>query len=1468
MSPRLLCRCLLVLGLGLFGGRSGHAEPPAKLPAKLKILFLGDNGHHQPHERFKQLQPVLEKRGIELTYSADLNDLNAQHLAAYDGLLIYANAEKIEPGQEQALLDFVEGGKGLIALHCASYCFLNSPKYVALVGAQFKSHNTGTFRVQPAPVEHPILKGFGGFESWDETYVHTKHNTKDRTVLEYRVEGDLHEPWTWVRTQGRGRVFYTAWGHDERTWGNRGFQNLVERGIRWACGQDPALAGPFADQPKMNARRTDLKPFEYVDATVPFYAPSGKSGPKKKMQLPLEPAESLKHMVLPVGFEARLFVSDAELGGKPICMNWDERGRLWVAVTVDYPNEMQPPGAGRDKILICEDTTGAGKADKITVFADKLSIPTSLIFARGGVIVQQAPDTLFLKSSKDDDHCDERKVLFSGWGIHDTHAGPSNLHYGFDNWIYGMVGYSGFDGTVGGEHLKFNQGFYRFLPDGSKLELLRNTNNNSWGLGFSEEGILFGSTANGNPSVYMPIPNRYYESVRGWSSSVLGGIAGNPPFAPITDNVRQVDFHGHFTAAAGHALYTARNYPKTYWNRTAFVCEPTGHLLATFEIEPQGADFRSHVGWNLLASDDEWTAPIAAEVGPDGNVWMIDWYNYIVQHNPTPAGFKTGKGGAYETNLRDKTHGRIYRLVYTGDDGKQFSQPPDLAHADLADLCSVLRHENMFWRMQAQRLLVERHQPRIGPLLLQMLADQTTDSEGLNTPEIHAIWALQGLGLTDGQDSPTFHALIALLKHPSASVRRAAVQVLPRTLVGAGELAKSHILNDPDPQVRLAAFLAASEARDCSWLFEYFVQAFLDDANLRDPYLLDGLTIASAAHARGLFRALAHRAVTADMPAPPPGPRQLAYSPAALERLTIVANHYARGAKWEPEGDLLTQLTQMQPDIAAALISGFDKGWPKNTPVPLTAKDEDALETLVKSLPAEARGRLVSLARRLGSKRLEQFGAEISAGFKTVAEDAKASVPERIAAARQLIEFRKSDPDAAAGLIAILSPRTGPELAAGLLEALSHSEAPDAGKQLLAALDGLAPGVRSAAVRVLLARPVWTNALLDAVEQGKLSLSELAPDQRAGLIANPDPAVQARARALLAKGHDLPNPDRQKVIDELQPLTLKTGDPALGKLVFTKNCAKCHTHGGEGGKVGPDLTGMSVHPKDHFLIDIFDPSRSVEGNFRVYRVATADGRMFNGLLASETKNAIELIDAEAKHVTLQRDEIEELIGSKKSLMPEGFEKLLKPDDIVNLLEFLTQKGRYVPLSLDKVATVVTTKGMFYSEESSVERMIFPDWKEKKFNDVPFLLVDPQGDRVKNAIMLYSPNGKQPPHMPKSVLLDCNSPVRAIHLLSGVSGWGAQAPAKDGSVSLIVRLHYADGKTEDHPLKNGVQFADYIGRFDVPESKFAFGLRGQQIRYLSVPVDRPAEVQQIEFVKGPDATAPIIMAVTIERPNSK
>ncbi len=1430
----------------------------------IRILFLGDNGQHHPADRFRQLQPVLAKRGIELTYTEKTNSLDPKILADYEGLVIYANTTEISPAQEHSLLEFVEGGKGFIPLHCASYCFLNSPKYIALVGAQFLRHGAGTFRTTIAEPNHPIMHGFEGFESWDETYVHAKHNEHGRTILEYRVEGGVKEPWTWVRSQGNGRVFYTAWGHDQRTWSNPGFQNLVERGIRWATGRDPANVSPDFGEvpfpvPEMTPKRADVKAFEYLDVgkKIPNYTPGKRWGtqgePLGKMQAPLAPEESLKHIVVPKGFHVELFASEPDIGGKPICMNWDERGRLWIAETYDYPNELQPPGAGRDRIRICQDTDGDGKAVKFTVFAERLSIPTSLTFSRGGVVVFDGTQTVFLKDTNGDDVADRREVLFGDWAQADTHGGPSNMQYGLDNWIWAMQGYNPSRLEVGGETHQFRQGFLRFKPDGSKLEFIRSTDNNTWGLGISEEGIIFGSTANHNPSVYMPIPNRYYEAVRGWTPSlVLRPIADTYLFKPITDKIRQVDHFGGYTAAAGHALYTARSYPPEYWNRTAFVCEPTGHLVGTFVLKRDGSDFHSSNPFNLLASDDEWTAPTMAEVGPDGNVWVIDWYNFIVQHNPTPIGFNSGKGSAYETDLRDKKHGRIYRVVYDGQKPAAPVPTPlafSLRGAAPQRLVETLRNPNLFWRRHAQRLLVERGQRDVVPALVDLARDPLSDELGSNVGVIHALWTMHGLGVLDGSHAEATAVAVAALGHASPGVRRNAVQVLPKDLKSVDAILKSKLLSDPNAQVRLAALLALADQPSSPAVGQALMMVFADPENQIDPWIPDAAVCAGAKNSEQFLWALASVGN--------PGER-------LIWAVAIVAEHRARSGPFDSVDLIVAGLPDADPRLAGAAVQGLAKGWPKDRRPRLGPRVESDLDQVAARLSPDKRSTLVQLAALWGSKKFEKYAVEITRSLSDRLHDDSLSGAERIDAARELVLYRPADAQVIQTVLALVMPRMPPELAVGLLRALERSEAPEAGNLIVQKLPALTPAIRSAAIAVLLSRSSWTVALVDQAERGATQLADLSLDQQRALAEHPDLQVRRRAQALLRRRGALPNSDRKKVLAELLPIAKLNGDPTAGKLVFGKQCSKCHIHGGDGQRVGPDLTGIAVHTKEELLSNILDPSQSVEGNFRVYTLTTTAGQVVTGLLASESKTAVELFDAEGKKTTILREDIDELVASPKSLMPEGFEKQLSRKELSDLLAFLTQRGKYLPLPLDKVATAVSTRGMFYSRDAEVERLVFADWRPKMFSDVPFQLVDPQQDRMPNVVLLFGPQGQLSALMPKSVSVPCNAPAKAIHLLGGVSGWGYPLGVK-GSVSMIVRLHYEDGATEDHPLKNGVHFADYIRRVDVPASQFAFDLAGRQVRYLAIEPKRQGPIERIEFVKGPDDTAPVVMAVTIESP---
>ena len=1445
----------VVVAISLLGSISPADDPP------LRLIFLGDQGPHEPGRRAAELMPALARRGIDVTYSDDVSStLTRSTLNSVDGLIVYANIDTIEPDQADALLGYVADGGGFIPLHCASYCFRNNPNVVALIGAQFQRHGTGVFRVRPADLtaSHPIMKGYESFQSWDETYVHTLHNEQNRTVLEYRPEGDDREPWTWIRTHGQGRVFYTAWGHDRRTFTNPGFHNLVERGIRWACGQDlsgvPEFRGgsdsTFSDV-TMTEPRDDVRPFEYIDVgpKIPNYIRSRKWGeqepPKTVMQKPLTPAESIKHYRVPQGFSLELFASEPDLGGKPICISWDHRGRLWVAETYDYPNEKQPEGKGRDRIRICEDTDGDHVADKFTVFAEGLSIPTSIAFSHGGVIVHQAPETLFLRDTDGDDVADQRKVLLSGWSTGDTHAGPSHLNYGHDDWFYGIVGYAAFDGEIAGKPRSFRTGFYRFKVDSvgdevevTDFEFLRNTNNNSWGVGFSEEGLLFGSTANRNPSEFMPIANRHYERVRGWTSSVLTGIADTHEFQPITDKVRQVDHHGGYTAAAGHALYTARRYPPQYWNRTAFVAGPTGHLVGTFVLKRDGAGFMSASPANLLASDDEWSAPIMAEVGPDGNVWVIDWYNYIVQHNPTPIGFEKGPGNAYMTDLRDKTHGRIYRVVYGRDDP---SRRKSLEGATSDELVQALASDNMFWRRHAQRILIERKDTSVTESLNALIKRQELDALGLDVAAIHAVRTLRALEALD-------HSILrTALDHPSPGVVRAALESAARNAWNRDAIIKGGSLVSPDAQVRLSALLALAEMPPSRPAATAALDALTQLRHRYDRSIQDAATSLAATNG-GEFLVLCCRPSAA--------------AEGLAQRVAIVAEHVARSEDAAAVRLVIPRLPETDLKIASAIITGWSNGWPKSAELTLSSEHDASLLKLFHRLETSGQGQLVRLATRWSSKSLGAEAERIANELLELSGSEDLAVDERIEAARQLVALMDRDADTAAKLLDIVSPRTQQKAALGIINALRESRADGLGAVMLDRVSALTPGRRSEAFRVMLSRPATTQSLLSAIDQRRISRQDLSLDQQQALLAHPTKELRERAARVFAASGGLPSPDRQKVLASYIDVTRNSGDVARGKVVFTKHCANCHLHSGEGAKVGPDLTGMAVHPKAELLTHILDPSSSVEGNYRSYAVLTFDGVVVNGMLASETETAIEIFDAQGKKQTLLREEIERLVSSDKSVMPEGFEKQIDRRGFTDLLEFLTAKGKFVPLPIDKAATVVSTRGMFHDGDDGADRLVFEDWTAKTVGQVPFLLTDPNGKRTPNVILLNGPRGTLPPKMPKSVRVPCNASVHALHLLGGVSGWGYPAHG-DASVSMIVRLHLEDGSSEDHELVNGQHFADYIRRVDVPGSKFAMMVRGQQLRHVVVHPQSDQVVREIEFVKGDDPTAPIIVSVTAQ-----
>ena len=790
---RILLLCLLWT-LQTLGSSESHAAKTGPI----RILFLGHEAtHHPSNEYFPMIARALGREAIYFDYVTSVEEAlgSADYLNKFDALLLYANHGTITKEQWHNLKSYVETGGGFLPIHCASWCFANEPDFDKLVGGRFAHHKGAIFRPKTVST-HPAVKDVPALEAWDETYVHKNHNEHQRTVLQVReVSGPddnirQPEPWTWIRHHGKGRVFYTASGHDQRVWSQPAFHALIKKGILWSIGDQRRKSYDrfIAQRPPLQYEKRD---------NIPNYE---KRPEPLKFQLPLSPKASLQYTRAPVGFRLELFAAEPQIVN-PIYIQWDERGRLWVAESPDYPNEIKDGRMGNDRIKILEDTNGDGRADKVKVFADGLNIPTSFTFSQGGIIVAHAPDFLFLKDTNGDDKADVKKVLFTGWGYGDTHAGPSNLRYGFDNWIWGTVGYARFTGTLGGRQHNFGMGVFRFKPDASKIEFLHQFNNNTWGLGFNNAGDVFGSTANNNPSFFGGLPQTIYGAKRRMSAKM---IASSPTFHPITPNIRQVDVFGGYTAAAGHALATSDAFPEDWRDEMAFVCGPTGNLMGGYRMKENGSGYAGKNSFAIVASADEWFSPVTAEVGPDGHLWISDWYNFIIQHNPTPkperGGYAavTGKGNAHINPNRDRQHGRIYRLIW---DQAPESKIKSLAGASTARLISALGDDNLFWRTTAQRLLVDGQNTKAIPQLKKLILENGKGS-------IHALWSLVGLGNFDPE--VLHHCIYS--KDPA--LRRNAIRALRDDVISQQLFFDSGVLADKDLQVRRVAFAKLASLPD------------------------------------------------------------------------------------------------------------------------------------------------------------------------------------------------------------------------------------------------------------------------------------------------------------------------------------------------------------------------------------------------------------------------------------------------------------------------------------------------------------------------------------------------------------------------------------------------------------------------------------------------------------------------------
>ncbi len=1458
-----LCVVLAFL-LGPLGSAVVDAAEPLRIFLRGGRKTHGPNAHE--HERFlNDWKRLLTERGMRVEGAMDWPD--AAQLQQTDVLVMYAqDGGNATDSQKTALDAFLKKGGGLVVIHTASVSN-DPPWWKSVIGGAWVPGRT---RWKEGPMDlyytenqwleggHPITRGASNFHLNDEIYydmdlspeirvLATSYTPRVRDGKKEAEGGRAHiydiQPQMWVyerKLEGGTepyRAFVSIPGHLYGTFEKPHFRALLLRGIAWAGKRDAALDG-FA------------RPEEIAALTYP------EGGPQR-------PEQTQSNLEVHPDFDLKLVAAEPLLS-KPINFDWDAAGRLWVAETPEYPNGrrgMRPDYRGkewkdhggvdpkpgqqerpaRDKISILTDTNGDGVMDQRAVFHEGLDLVTGLVFYKDGVIVTQAPDVLWLRDTDKDGRCDRVEKLYTGLGTRDTHAVINNPRMGWDGWVYATHGYSSSQHVLSGDGQRdfgvIGSGVVRFRPDGSAFEQYSSRGGNTWGLTVTGDNRVFWTQpTSGVLLLHTVLPEAALARGKVGTQTSFKQVIRSPKSFPAMTWEQmayvQIDFVGSFTAAAGCVVYDGGTWPAEYAG-DYFTTEPTINIVHHQRLQREGASYSANKlpgreETEFIRSKDMWWRPIEVRVGPDGAMYIADFYNQAVIHNDTRGPDHNDVNAAVRPD-RDHYFGRIWRVNHKA---ARAVPVPDLSRAGDGELAAALEHPNRAVRLMAVQLLADK------PSAADAVSARLKNPEPLT--RLAALWALHRMG------GLTSERMQVALTDPSPEVRRnAALLVEEKTgapvgqeRVGAGLRA---LLKDSDPQVRVAGLRALAVAG-------------LDEEGARDLVaawpLLDDDFQRSAAVGAAMSR-----------PEATIGAALGAANPDALRPLV---GQLAMGIG---EKKVLASAAALVRTVAAAPGGGARVGAVVLEELGRALKEVPELdEALAQSLKTLLGGPNGPSALPLAAAwdKHGRLSAEVGAGAARLVatlQDAGAAGPARVAAARNLLGLGRSE-----DLEKVLAAALGAEkLQAELVTLLGETGALPVGKMVAGAYGKLTVEGQSAAFGVLLQRGPWALALLDAIQANQVNASMIGPVNVGRLRAHPDKAVATRANAMLDQLLGPAAKAKNDLIAKLTPEVEKPGDEAKGKQVFGSACAVCHKLGETGAEVGPALTGMGSHGPAELLVHILDPNREVDPSFVTWNLETKDGQFHSGIIVRENPGAVTL-KGPAGIEEVKTVAIKAKVNTGRSLMPEGFEGL-GAESLRDLLAYLCggDASRFRLLDLRNAFTADSRNGLYQSVEHKGDTLPFKKFGTQQVEGVPFAVVDPaKVAGGKNLVVLRGgPRGSYASTLPEKVELRVGGfKANRLHFLGGVTGWGYQSG--DPSDLMAVTVEYTGGGKERFVFRNGVEFSDYYRRIDVPASKYVDGLlQNHQIRWFSKPLARGGLVEKIVLESVNPSAAATLAAITAE-----
>ncbi|MEW6158605.1 MAG: PVC-type heme-binding CxxCH protein [Verrucomicrobiota bacterium] len=1429
----------------------------AQTDQPLRVFIRAGQKTHGPgqhdHPRFlAEYVPLLNSRGLQA--DGALTFPTAAQLEKTDVVVIYAADGMKIVGDDRANFEkFLQRGGGLVVIHDGVVSGDQHEWAKKVQGGAWiwqdrrtKWHE-GEVGIYFVDTEHPITRGISNFDWKDEIYYELDMDKSARVLATsfHSVFVIAPQLWTFEKTWEGGtqpyRAFVSLPGHEWTSFETPHYRALLLRGIAWA------------------GKRSNVDQFCKPEELASLkYPPGGPTAPEKAAaKLNLHPEFAIN------------LVASEPLVEKVISLDWDPQGRLWVAETPEYPGgrtinkndtpifPQRPPGTGqddrppRDRISWLEDTNGDGLMDRKQVFYDGLELVTSLVFYKDGVIVSQAPDILRLRDTNGDGKADKVEKLFTGFGTFDTHAVLNNMRWGMDGWIYSAIGYSaGNPRSVDGSNDfgRVTAGVIRFKPDGSALEQVASGSCNTWGFDFAADGEMFYTTATcGEHFLHIAMPEKILArgSVGGVRASAV--IPDHQRVFPAVKHTRpayvQIDWVGQFTAAAGSCIYVGGAWPDKF-DGAHFLQEPTVSLVHLDLLRPNGPTYVAHKEsgqeqTEFIAGTDLWFRPVHSRVGPDGALYVVDFYNQAAIHNDT-RGPAHGARNAATRPDRDHHFARIWRVQH-----KQAKKLPgyELDRAKPAALVKALEHPNGWVRMSAHRLLQEQPIDGFAGDLEKLLRSRESA-----LARVHALWLLHQAGRLSEP------LQLAALRDSNLTLRKNALRAIAESNAPFGSETEKQLvqaLTEENSRARLQAIIALQSAPTNPEVIKALVDLY---PSLTDPWSQSAVLGVTARVPNHFLEAIFD-----------------ANKPEALKSLAVQVTKQIAGKQnaalaaqavllsGHKSGDVLKQA------VLETLVSGLK---PEVTPEwssDLAAAFRRFLGSTNQGLPVVT---LPLIARWDKGGVLKPDVANLVQKQTERLQDPNLSEEERGVLATSLLGVRNLNPEILPAVIKILSTDASVDLKRRILQGLGSIPDAALGEELARAFLNLNRDLQDFAFGQIIKRSDASLALLALVKDGKLALNQLGPANVHRLRTHPDADVSRQALAIIEAIRGPEAKEKETLLAQLLPVVRQSGHLENGRKLFTQNCANCHKFNGEGSNLAPDLTGMGTHGPEDLLVHIVDPNRLVEPNFISVSIETKDDQSFDGIVARENRSTVLLRNASGEF-EIKTDNVRSRRSTGLSLMPGGFESL-GAEALRDIIGYLCSgESKYRVLDLKPAFTANSTRGIYNSLEATGETLHFIRYGIVRAGDVPFEILSPNKTLNGNNLIVLKggPNGAYSKTLPQRVNVKVGVAANKLHFLGGVAGWGYPwgGESKNQNTPVIkVTVHYADRQTEEIVLKNGVEFADYIGKFDVPGSRELPDIvRFGQVRWFTKPLARSAVIDSLSLESYDNAIAPTLVAITAE-----